>query len=108
MVSGEYENLKVGKIKLFSRRGFGFIIPKDRGPEVFFHGTVLDASLGPQLAPGKSVLYLDMELEDGRRRATYVRALDLVLLAREILRHYDNKEYEKLIETVEKLRLILE
>lgn len=59
--------------KMFSKKGIGFIMPSDGGPDVFFHCSSVADEQFDQLAEGQSVSY---ELEpteepnDGPRAAT--------------------------------------
>ena len=58
----------VGTIRWFdARRGFGFIIPDEAGPDVFLYRTVLRASGLKRLDPGQRVEYEVEETPRGRK-----------------------------------------
>ncbi len=58
-----------GVVKWFdARRGYGFILPDDGGPEVFLHRRVLQASLSlRRLEPGQRVEYELADTPQGRK-----------------------------------------
>lgn len=58
----------VGTIRWFdARRGFGFIISDEGGPDVFLYRTVLRASGLKRLDPGQRVEYEVEETPRGRK-----------------------------------------
>ncbi len=51
-------SLSCGSIRWFdARRGYGFIIPRDGGPDVFLHRRVLQQAGLRRIAPGAPVCY---------------------------------------------------
>ncbi|MBI2973970.1 MAG: cold shock domain-containing protein [Armatimonadetes bacterium] len=58
----------LGTVRWFDvRRGFGFIVPDDGGPDVFLYRTVLHAAGRKRLDPGQRVEYEAEETPRGRK-----------------------------------------
>lgn len=71
-----FEDLMRGTIRWFdARRGYGFIIPQDGGPDVFLHRRVLQLSAHlRRLEPGQVVEYAAVQTAQGTK-ATQVTVL---------------------------------
>jgi len=68
-------SVRRGSIRWFdARRGFGFIIPNEGGPDVFLYRTVLRAAGLKRLDPGQRVEYEVEETPRGRK-ATQVKLI---------------------------------
>lgn len=64
-----------GKVKWFNaRKGFGFIIPDDGGPDVFVHHTVIDVKGYRQLQDGEAV---EFEAHKGERGMAATRVVPI-------------------------------
>ncbi|HET8679713.1 MAG TPA: cold shock domain-containing protein, partial [bacterium] len=67
-------SLSCGTIRWFdARRGYGFIIPRDGGPDVFLHRRVLQQAGLRRIAPGAAVCY------EAERTAAGIKATGLRL-----------------------------
>ncbi|MGH2360008.1 MAG: cold-shock protein [bacterium] len=68
-------SVRRGTIRWFdARRGFGFIIPDEGGPDVFLYRTILRAASVKRLDPGQRVEY-DIEETPRGRKATRVSVI---------------------------------
>lgn len=63
-----------GRVKVFDK-GFGFITPVDKGPDVFVHFSDIASGGYKRLEPGEDVSYA-VVTEGGRQKAARVRRLD--------------------------------
>lgn len=64
-----------GSVRWFdARRGFGFVVPDEGGPDIFLYRTVLRAAGLKRLDPGQRVEYKIEETPRGRK-ATEIRLL---------------------------------
>lgn len=63
-----------GTVRWFdARRGYGFIIPEDGGPDVFLHRRVLqDSAHVRRLLPGQAVEYDVRQTEQGSKATKVV------------------------------------
>ena len=69
----------LGTVRWFdARRGFGFIIPEEGGPDVFLYRTVLRTAGLKRLNPGQRVEYETEETPRGRKatRVAIISASD--------------------------------
>ena len=65
--------MAIGTVKWFNAaKGFGFIMPKEGGRDVFVHVTAVHASRLAQLEEGQAVEY-DLVVERGREAAANLR-----------------------------------
>lgn len=65
--------MQTGSVKFFiAARGFGFIVPKDGGPDVFVHVKTLRKTGIPSLNEGQSVSFETEPGPDGKLRAAKV------------------------------------
>jgi Cold shock proteins len=64
--------MAVGKVKFFDpEKGFGFIVPDDGTPDLFMHGSKIQADVINLIAPEATVSYEVVE-HRGKRSATNV------------------------------------
>lgn len=64
-----------GKVKWFNEeKGYGFIIPDVRGPDVFVHKNALEKSNIPGLMEGQEIEY---SVDHGKKPGDKPRACDL-------------------------------
>ena len=65
--------MAVGSVKWFNLvKGFGFILPKDGGADVFVHITTVQAAGLKTLTEGQSVTY-DIVIERGKIAASNIK-----------------------------------
>jgi CspA family cold shock protein len=66
--------MSIGIVKWFNKtKGYGFIVPKEGGEDVFVHITTLEKSGLRRLEEGQEVEF-EAEIKEGRLRAIVVNA----------------------------------
>lgn len=67
--------MRLGTVKLFDARGFGFITPLDGSEDVFFHASQLPGKRGERTIPDGEHVSFEMGVFNGKPVAKNVRSI---------------------------------
>lgn len=70
------QQLATGKVRFFNYRGYGYIIPSDGGPDVYFHASELPGKEGKRWIADGAFVSFEVSSRKGKSCAAKVRILE--------------------------------
>jgi cold shock CspA family protein len=70
------QQVATGKVRFFDYRGYGFIIPSDNGPDVYFHASELPGNAGKRWVADGALVSFEVSSRKGKPCANKVCILE--------------------------------